>query len=100
MVKSKDELVGKMPWVSDYSDNTIKLIGAAEILGAIAMVAPMLMHQFEMLTPIAAICLGVVMLLAANLHINRGESDMIVVNAALAILCAFVAYGRWGFIGA
>lgn len=98
MFQPKEALLDKMPWTADYSSGMIKFIGFVELLGVAALILPPLLGQFTMLTPIAAIALGIVMILAANLHINRGESDMIVVNATIALFCAFVAYGRWGWV--
>ncbi|RMD54772.1 MAG: DoxX family protein, partial [Candidatus Thermofonsia bacterium] len=47
------------------------------------------------LTPLAAVGLALTMLGAARTHLRRGENQMIVTNAVLFLLAAFVAYGRF-----
>jgi hypothetical protein len=63
----------------------------------IGLVAPMLTGILPWLTPIAAGGLVLTMLGAMATHLRRGENQMIVVNLALLLLAAFVAYGR--FVG-
>ena len=38
----------------------INFIGVSEILGAIALIVPMLINEWTILTPIVAICLGLI----------------------------------------
>jgi len=91
----KHKLEEKQPWAKDYSEGMIKFIGLSEFLGGIGVVAPMLLNKFEILTPIAAIGLALVMLLAANVHLGRKENGMIAMNIAILMMCLFVVYGRW-----
>jgi hypothetical protein len=46
------------------------------------------------LTPIAALGLVVIMVLAAGFHIMRGEVQAVPINAVLGGLAALVAWGR------
>jgi hypothetical protein len=46
------------------------------------------------LTPLAALGLATVMVLASLTHLLRGEVQMLPVTAVLAGLAAFVAWGR------
>jgi uncharacterized membrane protein YphA (DoxX/SURF4 family) len=73
----------------------IRLIACCEILGAAAMILPITLEIDRLLTPIAAIGLGVIMIGAARIHIKLRESQAAAVNIALLALCTFVAYGRW-----
>src|SRR5690606_41821479 len=47
-----------LAWTEDFGATTVKLIGAAEVLGALGLSLPMLTGIAELLTPIAALGLG------------------------------------------
>ena len=95
--KPKESLIQQgMAWAGDFSPGTIRFIGVAELLGAIGLVVPPLVGVAELLTPRAAAGLALTMALAAVVHGRRGEPQMIVVNAVLLLLAAFVAWGRFG----
>lgn len=78
-----------MKWTDDFSPPAVKLIGAAEILGALGLVLPLLTGIVPVLTPIAATALAVLMLGAVVVHVRRKESA----GAALvvALVCAVSA---------
>src|SRR5690606_27194122 len=60
----RDALLPKMPWVEDFSARTVRVIGVAELLGAVALVLPWLLDVAPVLTPVAATGLVVVQVLA------------------------------------
>lgn len=91
----KADLVKKMPWAEDYSENTIKFIGTAELLGAIGLIVPVLTGIVPVLTPIAALAIAVIMLLATQAHYRRMEYRNILMNVVLFALAVFVAYYRF-----
>ena len=70
----------------------IKFIGVSEILGALALIAPMLMNKWTILTPIAAICLGLIMIPAAYIHYKRKEPRSVLINITILIICTLIAY--------
>ncbi|KHL19528.1 DoxX-like protein [Mumia flava] len=92
----KRNLAANMAWVEDFSDSTIKLIGVAEILGAVGLILPAALDIAPILTPLAASGLAVTMVLAAVVHARRQEYPMIAVNVVLFALTAFVAVMRFG----
>ncbi len=92
----KEKLQPKLPWVEDFSLGTIRLIGVAELLGGIGLILPAVTGIAPILTPIAAACLALVMVLAAATHIRRKEPSGVVVNAVLFALAVFVTWGRFG----
>lgn len=94
LMQPKEKLAEKMAWVEDFSQNTIRGIGILEILGAIGLILPWALTIFPILTGLAAIGLVLTMLGAARTHLRRGETQMLVPNAVLGLLAAFVAYGR------
>ncbi len=69
-------------------------IGISEILGAVGVILPALTGILKELTPLAALCFVVLMILAAIFHAPRREYPNIVFNLILLALAAFVAYGR------
>jgi uncharacterized membrane protein YphA (DoxX/SURF4 family) len=72
----------------------IRFIGISELLGATGLIVPWLINTLPVLTPLAAVCLGVIMLSAARIHYKRNEKKTVLWNIFLLLLCLFVAYGR------
>lgn len=74
LLKPRNELeVMGMLWVEDYSENQVKLLGAAETAGAIGLVVPLATGIMPMLSPIAAVCLGILMAGAFFVHVRRKD---------------------------
>jgi uncharacterized membrane protein YphA (DoxX/SURF4 family) len=93
----KDKLVtAGQGWAQDYSQTNIRLIGLAEILGAIGLVLPAVVHIAPILVPLAAVGLVLVMVGAAVVHARRNEPMNVAVNLVLITLAIFVAWGRFG----
>jgi hypothetical protein len=72
----------------------IKFIGLVEVLGALGLVLPGLLRIKKGLTPLAAIGLTIVMVGAVITTIAGDGIGMAIVPIIVALLCAFVAYGR------
>jgi len=84
-----------LPWVKDYSKGFVTFIGVSELLGAIGLIIPFATGIAPILTPIAALALGLVMLFAAVFHAKRKENAAVGMNIILIALTIFVAIGRW-----
>ncbi|THF76355.1 DoxX family protein [Cohnella fermenti] len=84
-----------MPWAQDSSTGFVVFVGLAELLGGIGLILPEALDVAPVLTPIAAIGLAVVMVLAAGHHAKRGEKQAVVMNVVLLALSLFVAIGRF-----
>ncbi|SEB58535.1 DoxX family protein [Paenibacillus sp. GP183] len=67
----------------------------SEILGALGLILPFATGIVPTLTPIAAIALGVVMVLATGIHAKRKEYQSIGMPIIFLALLIFVAVGRW-----
>ncbi|MEV1008619.1 DoxX family protein [Streptomyces sp. NPDC049881] len=91
-----DRLAAQLPVVRDYAPRTMRLIGLAELLGAIGLIVPAATGIAPALTPAAATGLAVLMLLAARAHLRRSESQALPGNAVLFLLAALVAWARFG----
>ncbi len=73
----------------------IRFIGLTELLGVIALLLPGILNQWLVLTPVAALCLGFIMIPAGIIHYRRGELKTVGLNVLILLLCVGVAYGRW-----
>ena len=92
----RDKVLGKLPWVEDYSAGTVRLIGIVELLGAIGLAVPAATGIAPVLSPLAATGLAVVMALAMNTHRRRREPSAIAFNAVLFAVAVVIAWGRFG----
>jgi putative oxidoreductase len=88
------DLAAMMPWVGDAPGWAPRVIGLAEVLGAIGLILPSALRIQPRLTVAAASGLGLVMLLAIPMHIAYGEAASVPVNLFFLGLAAFVAWGR------
>lgn len=95
--RDKEQLVASgFGWAQDFSPSTIRLIGAAEVLGALGLILPAAVHIAPILVPLAAVGLALVMAGAAVVHGRRKEAPMVAINAVLLALAVVVAWGRFG----
>jgi hypothetical protein len=85
-----------MGWLTDVGRERMRIIGILEMLGAIGLILPAATGILPWLTPVAATCLAILMVLAIVFHARRpGEGRSIVLNAILAVIAALIAYGRF-----
>ena len=73
----------------------MRLAACSEVLGVFGLIVPYATGVWPVLTPMAALGLGVIMVLAARIHVGLGEPGTAVGNMVLLTLCLFVAWGRW-----
>lgn len=95
VIQPKEKLAQRMKWVEDFAPNTVKAIGAVEVLGALGLVLPALTGILPILTPLAAVGLMLTMIGAILTNLRHKEYLHIAVNVVLLLLLAFVAYGRF-----
>ena len=80
----------------------IKFIGITELFGAIGLILPEALQIYPILTPISAICLGLIMVPAAVIHFKRAyemgpkrkELSNVGFNVFIFILCGIIAWAR------
>ena len=77
----------------------LKFIGLCELLGALGLVLPGLFHRQQYLTVWAAIGLTIIMIGAVVVSVMTMGVAAGVTPLIVGLLCAFVAYGRRGYIG-
>ncbi len=86
----------QMTWAHDKQDGYIRFVGISELLGAVGLIIPALTGILPWLTPLAAIGLTLIQVLAIfTVHLPKKEYQVIPVNVVLLALSIFVAYGRF-----
>lgn len=93
----KDKLVESgLGGLADVGQGAIRLIGVAELAGAIGLIVPPLVHVAPVLVPLAAVGLALVMVGATVVHARRHEIPNVGVTVVLLALALVVAWGRFG----
>jgi len=85
-----------MQWVEDFSAGTLKLIGTAEVLGALGLILPGALDIAPILVPLAAVGLAVIMAGAIVTHARRKEWKVLPINVVVLILAVLLAVFRFG----
>lgn len=97
LIQPRDQLANTLGgWVYDFPAALLKPLGLAELLGAVGLIVPALVHIAPILTAIAACGLLVTMIGAMVTHARRGEYPNVAISVLLAIMAAVVAWGRFG----
>ena len=73
----------------------LRLLGVAEVLGAIGLILPGLLHIRPGLTPVAAAGLVLIMIGATGISLAIMGPATALIPLVVGLLAAFVAYGRW-----
>jgi uncharacterized membrane protein YphA (DoxX/SURF4 family) len=89
------KLVKTVTWADRFPVSTVRLIGILELLAAFGLILPWALQILPVVTPLAATGLVLIMLLAILHHSKHNESKAIGFNAALLLLAALVAFGRF-----
>ncbi len=82
-------------WVEDFSADSVKAIGALEVLGAVGLILPAATGIAPVLVPLAALGLVLIMVGAVITRLRRHEPKPMVADLAYLALAGFVAYGRF-----
>lgn len=92
MAKAKEQL----PWAKNRSDSFVRFVGISELLGAFGLILPMVAGILPWLTPLAAIGLLAIQLLAIfTEHLPKKEFNVIPINVVLIAISVFIMFGRW-----
>ena len=83
-------------WAEGRSDAFVRFVGISETLGAFGLVLPMLTGILPWLTPLAAVGLCIIQVLAiATEHLPRKEYGALPLNMAFLGVSLFIVFGRW-----
>jgi uncharacterized membrane protein len=92
LVVPREKLAKKMHWAADWPRWRIRLLGLAEVAGGVGLVVPRATDIAPFLTPLAALCLAVLMAGAVRTHRRLGEGAAPAV--VVGVLSLAVAAGR------
>ena len=90
-----DQIAEQATWMKAVPRALGRFIGYAELAGGLGVIIPAATRIRPWLTPLAALGLAIIMMLAILFHIVRGEASVIWMHTLLAVLALFVAWGRW-----
>jgi uncharacterized membrane protein YphA (DoxX/SURF4 family) len=93
LTQPKEKLKPRMGWVEGVAPTHVKLIGAAEVLGALGLILPWATGIAKVLTPIAAVGLAIIMAGAVVVHVRRKEP--MIPQIVIFVLTVVVAVGRF-----
>jgi hypothetical protein len=97
LLMSKETLVRSgITWVEHFGTATVKVIGALELLAALALLLPAALGTATWLTPVAALGLVVLMGGAVLHNLRHHELRLAAGNGLLLVLAAILAWGRFG----
>jgi hypothetical protein len=82
-------------WARQSSNGYIRFVAVSQLLGVAGLLFPISTGIFPWLTPIAAIGLCIIQVLAAERHIRLKEYNILPVNLFLFALSLFIAIGWW-----
>jgi putative oxidoreductase len=90
-----EQLSASLPWAKDVPAWLVRFIGISEFLGALGLILPSLLRIKPVLTPVAALGIIAIMMMAAFFHITRTELSGVMFTLILALVAAFIGWGRW-----
>lgn len=91
-VQDKERLAPMMGWVDTVPMWLVRVVGAIEVLGVLGLVLPPLTGIAPALALVAALGFAVLQVLAAALHLSRGEARETGLNFALLALAGVAAW--------
>jgi putative oxidoreductase len=93
--QSLEQLGAQLPWVNEVPFFLVRFIGIAEFLGGLGLLLPSLLRIKPILTPLAALGIFTIMVLAFIYHVVMGEYDALIINVIFGALALFIAWGRY-----
>jgi hypothetical protein len=90
--------IEKWTGFSDLPRSQVVFIGFAEVLGAAGLVLPMATGVLPWLTPLAAVSLAIIVLMATGFHLRADERLNAVETGLWTAIAATVAIGRWDLV--
>jgi uncharacterized membrane protein YphA (DoxX/SURF4 family) len=94
-IQSIEQLAASLPWVSQVPSALVRFIGISEFLGGAGLILPSLLRIKPVLTPLAALGIFAIMVLAFALHVFQGEYEVLGINVIIGAIALFIAWGRY-----
>jgi len=83
---------------SDVPRPLVVFIGVTEVLGAAGLVVPMVTGMAPWLTPLAALGLAIIVLMATGFHLRADERINALETGLWAGIAGVIAIGRWDLL--
>ncbi len=97
LTRPRLQLQAQLPYVEEFTDGQVKIIGSLEVLAAIGLILPSILRVAPLLTAAAAVGVVLLMIGAIATHVRRGEvNPRLSVNVVLLALALVVAWARFG----
>lgn len=90
-----EQVARQAAWMQDVPRWLSRFIGYAELSGGLGLIIPAATRIAPWLTPLAALGLATIMILAMPFHVLKGEAGVVWMHAVIAAPAVFVAWGRW-----
>ena len=88
------KLSAMWPWTAEISILLVKSTAILDFLLGIGIILPTLFRIYPKIVPFSAIGTIILMFCASVFHICRGEASQIGINIFIAVLAAFIVWGR------
>jgi uncharacterized membrane protein len=85
----------KMEWAKHVSAGLIHFTGSVEILGAIGLLLPAILKIKTWLTPLAAVGITIIMVVALALNVSVADTKPVMPILVIAAIALFIAWGRF-----
>ncbi len=96
VLRSRAQLEPTMKWVRGATAWQVKVVGVLEVLGALGVILPLATGIVPVITAIAAICLGLVQVVAIPIHLRmKDPARVLSFNVVLLLLAVAVAVLRF-----
>ena len=89
------EKLSQFSWTTRSSEGFVRFVGISELLIGAGLILPELTGIVPILTPLAALSLCMIMVLAIVDHVKHKETREIGKNVIIILLAAFVTVGRF-----
>ena len=86
--------LSSLRWTTHSSERFVRFVGISELLIGAGLILPQLTGFLPLLTPLAALSLCMIMVLAIAEHVKYKETHEIGKNVIIILLAAFVTVGR------
>ena len=92
IVQSRERLAPMMGWVDTVPMPAVRAVGVVEVFGAAGLILPPATGIAPVLAILAAVGFVMLQILAAGLHLSRGEAKDTGLNLVLILLAAVAAW--------
>ena len=89
-----DKVSGDVPSFGALPRNAWTALGILELVCAVGLIVPDVLHWHPQLTVLAAIVLAIESLVFIGVHVKYHEVTPIIMSGVLGLIMAFIAYGR------